>query len=73
MNDDNGDDEGHLDTSRPYSVSGNSPKCFLCRVGIKSVVNLQVPGEHASCSAVPLHSSGFSYDPTYLMENGSKL
>lgn len=46
--------------------------CPYFRLGIKSVINLQVPGEHASCSLSPLHPSGFAYDPTLLMENGSK-
>ena len=36
------------------------------------MLNLQVPDEHGSCSLAPLHSSGFSYDPNMLMENGSE-
>ncbi|CAG7815757.1 unnamed protein product [Allacma fusca] len=39
-------------------------------LGIKSVVNLEKAGEHASCSLEPLHSSGFAYDPVTLMDNG---
>ncbi|CAL8084162.1 unnamed protein product [Orchesella dallaii] len=39
-------------------------------MGIKSVINLEVPGEHASCSLTPLHPGGFAYDPTALMDNG---
>lgn len=38
------------------------------RLGIKTIVNLQEPGEHASCGP-PLHSSGFSYDPAVFMQN----
>ena len=34
--------------------------------GIKSIINLQTPGEHASCGP-KLHSSGFSYDPNDFM------
>ncbi|KAJ2941250.1 hypothetical protein O0L34_g3448 [Tuta absoluta] len=36
--------------------------------GIRSVVNLQTPGEHASCGP-PLTSSGFTYDPVVFMAN----
>ncbi|XP_042863291.1 protein tyrosine phosphatase domain-containing protein 1-like [Penaeus japonicus] len=36
---------------------------------IKTVINLQIPGEHASCGG-PLSESGFSYDPSVFMENG---
>ncbi|XP_046353259.2 protein tyrosine phosphatase domain-containing protein 1-like [Haliotis rufescens] len=37
--------------------------------GIKTVINLQMPGEHASCGE-GLEKSGFSYDPQQLMEKG---
>ncbi|XP_045540323.1 protein tyrosine phosphatase domain-containing protein 1 [Papilio machaon] len=36
--------------------------------GIRTVVNLQTSGEHASCGP-PLTSSGFTYDPTIFMAN----
>ncbi|CAL4066887.1 unnamed protein product, partial [Meganyctiphanes norvegica] len=36
---------------------------------IKTVINLQLPGEHASCGS-PLNESGFSYDPAAFMEQG---
>ncbi|CAH1103557.1 unnamed protein product [Psylliodes chrysocephalus] len=36
-------------------------------LGIKSIINLQSPREHASCGQ-PLESSGFSYDPNIFME-----
>ncbi|XP_049879952.1 protein tyrosine phosphatase domain-containing protein 1-like isoform X2 [Pectinophora gossypiella] len=36
--------------------------------GIRSVVNLQTPGEHASCGP-PLTRSGFTYDPAVFMAN----
>ncbi|XP_056645749.1 uncharacterized protein LOC130450997 [Diorhabda sublineata] len=37
-------------------------------LGIKSIINLQSPKEHASCGQ-PLESSGFSYDPNVFMEH----
>ncbi|XP_013406069.1 protein tyrosine phosphatase domain-containing protein 1 isoform X1 [Lingula anatina] len=37
--------------------------------GIKSIINLQKPGEHASCG-YGLHSLGFSYDPQEFMDKG---
>ncbi|XP_023322024.1 protein tyrosine phosphatase domain-containing protein 1 isoform X3 [Eurytemora carolleeae] len=37
------------------------------QTGIKSVVNLQMPGEHASCGP-KLEPSGFTYDPNELMK-----
>ncbi|XP_066966574.1 protein tyrosine phosphatase domain-containing protein 1-like isoform X3 [Macrobrachium rosenbergii] len=36
---------------------------------IKTIINLQIAGEHASCGA-PLCESGFSYEPSVFMENG---
>ncbi|CAH1153563.1 unnamed protein product [Phaedon cochleariae] len=36
-------------------------------LGIKSIINLQTPREHASCGQ-PLERSGFSYDPNMFME-----
>ncbi|GLH11666.1 Protein tyrosine phosphatase domain-containing protein 1-like Protein, partial [Gryllus bimaculatus] len=36
--------------------------------GIRSIINLQIPGEHASCGA-SLESSGFTYNPDIFMEN----
>ncbi len=38
------------------------------RKGVRSVINLQTPGEHASCGP-KLDKSGFSYDPNDLMKN----
>lgn len=40
-------------------------------LGIKSIINLQSPKEHASCGQ-PLENSGFSYDPNIFMEHNSK-
>ncbi|CAB3368050.1 Hypothetical predicted protein [Cloeon dipterum] len=38
------------------------------RLGIKSIINLQLPGEHASCGNC-LEESGFTYDPSAFMRN----
>ncbi|XP_025837410.1 protein tyrosine phosphatase domain-containing protein 1 isoform X1 [Agrilus planipennis] len=38
------------------------------RLGIKSIINLQCPGEHSSCGK-PLEDSGFTYDPSVFMKN----
>uniref|UniRef100_A0A665VYP8 Protein tyrosine phosphatase domain-containing protein 1 n=1 Tax=Echeneis naucrates TaxID=173247 RepID=A0A665VYP8_ECHNA len=39
------------------------------RAGIKTVINLQIPGEHASCGNPLEPQSGFSYRPEVFMEN----
>ncbi|XP_034067086.1 protein tyrosine phosphatase domain-containing protein 1 isoform X2 [Gymnodraco acuticeps] len=39
------------------------------RDGIKTVINLQIPGEHASCGNPLEPESGFSYRPEVFMEN----
>ncbi|XP_029291769.1 protein tyrosine phosphatase domain-containing protein 1 [Cottoperca gobio] len=39
------------------------------RNGIKSVINLQIPGEHANCGNPLEPESGFSYRPEVFMEN----
>ncbi|XP_048510976.1 protein tyrosine phosphatase domain-containing protein 1-like isoform X2 [Athalia rosae] len=39
--------------------------------GIKTIVNLQTPGEHASCGG-PLEDSGFAYDPNVFMTHEKK-
>ncbi|CAJ1084895.1 protein tyrosine phosphatase domain-containing protein 1 [Xyrichtys novacula] len=39
------------------------------RSGIKTVINLQIPGEHASCGNPLEPESGFSYRPEVFMEN----
>ncbi|XP_056158131.1 protein tyrosine phosphatase domain-containing protein 1 [Lampris incognitus] len=39
------------------------------RNGIKTVINLQKPGEHASCGGPLEPESGFSYRPEVFMEN----
>lgn len=38
---------------------------------IKTIINLQTPGEHGSCGG-PLEESGFTYDPSEFMKNSSK-
>ncbi|XP_075221216.1 uncharacterized protein LOC142324243 [Lycorma delicatula] len=37
-------------------------------VGVKSLINLQRPGEHANCG-FQLENTGFTYDPAVFMEN----
>ncbi|XP_068187051.1 protein tyrosine phosphatase domain-containing protein 1 [Antennarius striatus] len=39
------------------------------RAGIRTVINLQTPGEHASCGNPLEPESGFSYRPEVFMEN----
>ncbi|XP_033483898.2 protein tyrosine phosphatase domain-containing protein 1 [Epinephelus lanceolatus] len=39
------------------------------RTGIKTVINLQTPGEHASCGSPLEPESGFSYRPEVFMEH----
>lgn len=39
--------------------------------GIRTIINLQTPGEHASCG-VSLEESGFTYDPNVFMTNDSE-
>lgn len=43
----------------------------LCSAGIGSVINLQLPGEHAKCGP-GLVSSGFTYQPEELMRHGGE-
>lgn len=38
---------------------------------IKTIINLQTPGEHSSCGG-NLEESGFTYDPNHFMKNGSE-
>ncbi|KAM8914700.1 protein tyrosine phosphatase domain-containing protein 1 isoform 2-T2 [Spinachia spinachia] len=40
------------------------------RCGLKTVINLQRPGEHASCGNPLEHESGFTYRPESFMEAG---
>lgn len=42
------------------------------RSGIRTVINLQTPGEHSHCGP-PLTSSGFSYLPEIFMEKDSYI
>ena len=41
------------------------------RAGIKSLINLQHPGEHASCGFGLEPESGFSYIPEHFMQEDS--
>ena len=42
------------------------------RCGLRTVINLQRPGEHASCGNPLEHDSGFTYRPEMFMEAGSE-
>lgn len=44
----------------------------LASLGVKSLINLQEPGEHKNCGC-PLEPSGFTYEPTTFMDYGSKF
>lgn len=45
---------------------------FVFRSGLKTVINLQRPGEHASCGNSLEQESGFTYRPETFMEAGSE-
>ncbi|XP_016123147.1 protein tyrosine phosphatase domain-containing protein 1-like isoform X2 [Sinocyclocheilus grahami] len=40
--------------------------------GLKTIINLQRPGEHASCGSTLEPESGFTYRPEVFMEAGSE-
>ncbi|XP_071960130.1 protein tyrosine phosphatase domain-containing protein 1-like isoform X2 [Antedon mediterranea] len=58
-----------LATSRPSTEAINKYDIIpqFKAAGIKSIINLQTAGEHASCGN-PLEPSGFSYDPEDFMQ-----
>ncbi|OON96445.1 MAG: hypothetical protein ATN31_09600 [Candidatus Epulonipiscioides saccharophilum] len=47
--------------------------CAVLRCGLKTVINLQRPGEHASCGNSLEQESGFTYRPETFMEAGSEF
>lgn len=57
--------------SEEMGIMKCSHLCFVSRNGIKTVINLQIPGEHASCGNPLEPESGFSYCPEVFMENNS--
>ncbi|XP_046973809.1 protein tyrosine phosphatase domain-containing protein 1-like [Vanessa cardui] len=62
--------EDILAMARPSTASiaaRNIIQQFHCW-GIRTVINLQIPGEHSSCGP-PLTKSGFTYDPNIFMAN----
>uniref|UniRef100_A0A673Z268 Protein tyrosine phosphatase domain-containing protein 1 n=1 Tax=Salmo trutta TaxID=8032 RepID=A0A673Z268_SALTR len=64
--------ENLLATARPSTVLIEKYNIIdqFKRCGLKTVINLQRPGEHASCGPNALESeSGFSYQPEVFMEN----
>lgn len=42
------------------------------RLNIKSIINMQLPGEHAHCGPPLDLSSGFTYSPQVFMDNESE-
>jgi protein tyrosine phosphatase domain-containing protein 1 len=59
-----------LAMSRPNSAAMTEFKLVeqFHKLGIRSVINLQTSGEHASCGP-KLLESGFTYDPNEFMRN----
>ncbi len=55
--------------ARPNSTNIKRTISEFHRLGIKSIINVQIPGEHASCGP-RLEPSGFTYDPKDLMDAG---
>uniref|UniRef100_UPI0037E9A9BE protein tyrosine phosphatase domain-containing protein 1 n=1 Tax=Semicossyphus pulcher TaxID=241346 RepID=UPI0037E9A9BE len=60
-----------LAMSRPSTATIEKYKIIdqFKRNGIKTVINLQIPGEHASCGNPLEPESGFAYRPEVFMEN----
>jgi len=48
-----------------YDMIGQFKSC-----GIKTIINLQKPGEHPYCGHGLVEGAGFSYDPQLFMDNG---
>lgn len=50
------------------------PLIFLIssRLNIRSVINMQIPGEHAHCGPPQDPECGFTYSPQILMDNDSE-
>lgn len=46
--------------------------CIVLRCGLRTVINLQRPGEHASCGNALEPESGFTYRPETFMEAGGE-
>lgn len=44
----------------------------VCRLNIKSIINMQLPGEHAHCGPDLDPNSGFTYSPQIFIENQSQ-
>ncbi|XP_071513800.1 uncharacterized protein [Panulirus ornatus] len=61
--------EMHEKVDNYHSIENGLWYVSINRNDIKTVINLQQPGEHASCGG-PITDSGFSYDPSIFMENG---
>lgn len=46
---------------------------FVCRLNIRSVINMQLPGEHAHCGPSLDPESGFTYSPQIFMDSDSEI
>lgn len=46
---------------------------LIARLNIKSIINMQLPGEHAHCGPPLDPDSGFTYSPQTFMDNDSKI
>ncbi|UYV76444.1 PTPDC1 [Cordylochernes scorpioides] len=65
--------EDILAMARPNTpaMESHSLLAHFRTAGIRSIINLQTPGEHACCGPAPLHEdSGFSYLPQVFMDAG---
>lgn len=43
------------------------------RLNVRSIINMQLPGEHAHCGPPLVPGSGFTYSPQIFMDNDSEL
>lgn len=59
--------------ARPSGVFTGLEPFFFSRLNIRSVINMQLPGEHAHCGPSLDPGSGFTYTPQIFMDNDSKI
>ena len=50
-----------------------SPVVFCPRLNIRSIINMQLTGEHAHCGPPLDPKSGFTYSPQIFMDNDSEI
>lgn len=58
---------------RLLPLCGHWSLTFFDRLNIRSVINMQLPGEHAHCGPSLDPESGFTYTPQIFMDNDSKM